>query len=183
MKSAIRSLTFDCANPTRQAEFWAAVLGYKVQEVDEEVAASMYETAVELTRDAGYEQYEISNFACVGLECLSSQRRRERRGSLRRHEWRRHEPRRTAAALRRRDPSSDADRRRRLYRQHVQPRPGDPLVGVDEPALERPEVGSKARHVSRGLRPADCCVDRLRNRCCESARKPVRADGSVGRRR
>jgi hypothetical protein len=38
MKSAIRSLTFDCADPARQAEFWAAVLGYKVEEVDEEGA-------------------------------------------------------------------------------------------------------------------------------------------------
>ncbi len=38
MKSAIRSLTFDCANPTKQAEFWAAVLGYKVAEIDEEGA-------------------------------------------------------------------------------------------------------------------------------------------------
>jgi hypothetical protein len=38
MKSAIRSLTFDCANPTKQAEFWAAVLGYEVKGVDEEGA-------------------------------------------------------------------------------------------------------------------------------------------------
>ncbi len=38
-------------------------------EVDEEVAASMYETAIELTAEAGYEQYEISNFALPGKEC------------------------------------------------------------------------------------------------------------------
>ncbi len=38
-------------------------------EVDEEAAASMYEAAIELTADAGYEQYEISNFALPGKEC------------------------------------------------------------------------------------------------------------------
>jgi catechol 2,3-dioxygenase-like lactoylglutathione lyase family enzyme len=38
MTSKIRSLTFDCANPARQAEFWAAVLGYEVKDVDEEGA-------------------------------------------------------------------------------------------------------------------------------------------------
>ena len=38
MKSAIRSLTFDCANPTKQAEFWSAALGYKIAEIDEEGA-------------------------------------------------------------------------------------------------------------------------------------------------
>ncbi len=40
-----------------------------LREVGEEVAASMYETAIELTANAGYEQYEISNFALPGKEC------------------------------------------------------------------------------------------------------------------
>jgi catechol 2,3-dioxygenase-like lactoylglutathione lyase family enzyme len=38
MTSKIRSLTIDCTNPQRQADFWAAVLGYEVSEVDEEGA-------------------------------------------------------------------------------------------------------------------------------------------------
>jgi len=40
-----------------------------LQETDEDTAASMYETAVELTAVAGYGQYEISNFALPGREC------------------------------------------------------------------------------------------------------------------
>ncbi|RPJ86012.1 MAG: radical SAM family heme chaperone HemW, partial [Acidobacteria bacterium] len=39
------------------------------EEVDEELAASMYETAVDLCAGAGYVQYEISNFALPGKEC------------------------------------------------------------------------------------------------------------------
>lgn len=38
MKSAIRSLTFDCANPTLVAEFWSKALGYEIKEIDEEGA-------------------------------------------------------------------------------------------------------------------------------------------------
>ncbi len=38
MKSAIRSLTIDCANPALLAEFWSKVLGYEIKEIDEEGA-------------------------------------------------------------------------------------------------------------------------------------------------
>ena len=38
MKSVIHNLTFDCTNPTKQAEFWAAVLGYELREADEKEA-------------------------------------------------------------------------------------------------------------------------------------------------
>jgi oxygen-independent coproporphyrinogen-3 oxidase len=38
-------------------------------EVDEELSASMYEVALDLTSAAGYEQYEISNFALPWKEC------------------------------------------------------------------------------------------------------------------
>lgn len=39
MPSLINSLTFDCANPAKQAEFWAGVLGYEVKDVNEEEAS------------------------------------------------------------------------------------------------------------------------------------------------
>jgi len=38
MKSVIRSLTFDCANPTLLAEFWSKTLGYEIKDIDEEGA-------------------------------------------------------------------------------------------------------------------------------------------------
>ncbi|MFB3903100.1 MAG: radical SAM family heme chaperone HemW [Acidobacteriota bacterium] len=41
----------------------------RLPEVDEELAASMYETAADLTAAAGYGHYEISNFALPGREC------------------------------------------------------------------------------------------------------------------
>ncbi|WP_337287779.1 radical SAM family heme chaperone HemW [Candidatus Methylomirabilis sp.] len=36
---------------------------------DEETEAMMYQMAVDRLRDAGFEQYEISNFACPGFRC------------------------------------------------------------------------------------------------------------------
>ncbi len=52
-----------------ETEFGKLQRGGLLQEIDEELGASMYETAVELTSAAGYEQYEISNFALAGREC------------------------------------------------------------------------------------------------------------------
>lgn len=40
-----------------------------VEPCDEDLAAEMYEAALELTERAGYEQYEISNFTLPGHEC------------------------------------------------------------------------------------------------------------------
>ena len=40
-----------------------------LQEVDEDLAAAMYEAAVDMAQAAGYEQYEISNFCRPGKEC------------------------------------------------------------------------------------------------------------------
>lgn len=39
---------------------------------DEELAAAMYELAMDLTEAAGYSQYEISNFALPGYECVQN---------------------------------------------------------------------------------------------------------------
>jgi len=36
--STVDALTFDCADHRREAEFWAAVLGYRIADVDEEDA-------------------------------------------------------------------------------------------------------------------------------------------------
>ncbi len=41
----------------------------QVQPCDEDLEADLYEAAVDVLRDAGYEQYEISNFARPGREC------------------------------------------------------------------------------------------------------------------
>ncbi len=51
MKSIIRSLTFDCANPLKQAEFWAAALDYRLDEIDDEGATIIgsYQAATALT--------------------------------------------------------------------------------------------------------------------------------------
>ncbi len=38
MSATIRTITIDCANPTRLAEFWTAALGYTLVDVDEEGA-------------------------------------------------------------------------------------------------------------------------------------------------
>lgn len=38
MASSIHSITFDCADPERVARFWAAALGYELEEADEEGA-------------------------------------------------------------------------------------------------------------------------------------------------
>jgi catechol 2,3-dioxygenase-like lactoylglutathione lyase family enzyme len=38
MASKIRTITIDCANPARLAEFWTAALGYTLKDIDEEGA-------------------------------------------------------------------------------------------------------------------------------------------------
>jgi len=40
-----------------------------MQEPPDELVADMYELAMDLTRDRGYHQYEISNYCLPGLEC------------------------------------------------------------------------------------------------------------------
>ena len=40
-----------------------------LQETDEDLAADMYELAMDLARAAGYQQYEISNYSLPGREC------------------------------------------------------------------------------------------------------------------
>jgi oxygen-independent coproporphyrinogen III oxidase len=46
-----------------------AVSKGKVKPIDEETDRAMYETAIEKLEDAGFKQYEISNFARLGFEC------------------------------------------------------------------------------------------------------------------
>ncbi|OHB59024.1 MAG: hypothetical protein A2173_07360 [Planctomycetes bacterium RBG_13_44_8b] len=41
----------------------------KIKAVDEELDRKMYETAIEILGSAGFEHYEISNFAKAGFEC------------------------------------------------------------------------------------------------------------------
>ncbi|MEE8350497.1 MAG: radical SAM family heme chaperone HemW, partial [Acidobacteriota bacterium] len=41
----------------------------ELEETDEDLAADMYELAMDLTRAAGYDQYEISNYCRPGREC------------------------------------------------------------------------------------------------------------------
>ncbi|MEE2821505.1 MAG: radical SAM family heme chaperone HemW [Acidobacteriota bacterium] len=50
-------------------EFGHRLANGKLEETDEDLAADMYESAMELTQSAGYHQYEISNYSRPGLEC------------------------------------------------------------------------------------------------------------------
>jgi len=42
----------------------------ELKETDEDLAADMFELAMDLTRTAGYQQYEISNYCLPGRECV-----------------------------------------------------------------------------------------------------------------
>ena len=50
-------------------EFGRRLAVGELQEADEDLSADMYERAMDFTAAAGYEQYEISNFAQPGREC------------------------------------------------------------------------------------------------------------------
>lgn len=41
----------------------------KLKTIDEELDRKMYETAIDMLKDAGFEHYEISNFAKTGFKC------------------------------------------------------------------------------------------------------------------
>jgi len=53
--------------------FEAARLGGKMEPVDEDTDREMYELAIDYLASEGLEQYEISNFARVGFECVHNQ--------------------------------------------------------------------------------------------------------------
>jgi oxygen-independent coproporphyrinogen-3 oxidase len=57
-------LTYEADTPLRQRRDAG-----RIQPVDEEVEAEMYELAIDWLAAAGLEQYEISNFARVGARC------------------------------------------------------------------------------------------------------------------
>ena len=46
----------------------------ELEEIDREGTADMYETALDLTREGGFDQYELSSFARPGRECLHNLR-------------------------------------------------------------------------------------------------------------
>jgi predicted enzyme related to lactoylglutathione lyase len=48
----VANVTFACADPGRLAEFWAAVLGYEVQQLPEEVLAQLREAGVDMNSRA-----------------------------------------------------------------------------------------------------------------------------------
>jgi oxygen-independent coproporphyrinogen-3 oxidase len=50
-------------------EFGNRLAGGELEETDEDLAADMYELAMDLTRAAGFEQYEISNYSRPGRKC------------------------------------------------------------------------------------------------------------------
>lgn len=53
----------------RGARFWARRARGELSEVDEEVQRAMYEHAIDRLTSAGYEHYEVSNFARPGHRC------------------------------------------------------------------------------------------------------------------
>jgi oxygen-independent coproporphyrinogen-3 oxidase len=57
-------LTYEEGTPLQKA-----VAAGEVELVDEETDRAMYETAIDELEQAGFKQYEISNFASPGLEC------------------------------------------------------------------------------------------------------------------
>jgi oxygen-independent coproporphyrinogen-3 oxidase len=58
------SLTFEKNTPLQKRK-----TAGRLKTVDEELDRKMYETAIEILADAGFEHYEISNFAKPGFEC------------------------------------------------------------------------------------------------------------------
>ena len=58
------SLTYEKNTPLEKTRF-----NGKIKTVSEELDRKMYETAIEFLADAGFEHYEISNFAKPGFQC------------------------------------------------------------------------------------------------------------------
>ena len=58
------SLTFE-----RGARFWSKMYHHQLQPLDDEQEARLYEMAIEELTRAGFEHYEISNFARAGRTC------------------------------------------------------------------------------------------------------------------
>ncbi len=63
------SLTFE-----KQTPLYAARQAGEIAIVDEETDRAMYEMAIDELEGAGFEQYEISNFARAGFECIHNLR-------------------------------------------------------------------------------------------------------------
>lgn len=57
-------LTFE-----RGTAFWSRLLGGAIARLDEELERSMYATAIDKLQAAGFEHYEVSNFALPGHRC------------------------------------------------------------------------------------------------------------------
>jgi oxygen-independent coproporphyrinogen-3 oxidase len=57
-------LTFE-----RGTAFWSRLLGGAIARLDEELERSMYVAAIDTLRAAGFEHYEVSNFALPGHRC------------------------------------------------------------------------------------------------------------------
>ena len=57
----------------RGTQFWNRRHRGHLNEVDEELQRQMYETAIDTLTAAGYEHYEVSNFARPGARCLHNQ--------------------------------------------------------------------------------------------------------------
>ena len=55
------------------ARFWSELHRNRLQRVDEEVELAMYEAAIDTLSAGGIEQYEVSNFAVPGWECVHNQ--------------------------------------------------------------------------------------------------------------
>lgn len=53
----------------KETPLWEAVRNSSVKPLDDDTAAAMYETAIDILSVRGFKQYEVSNFAKEGFEC------------------------------------------------------------------------------------------------------------------
>jgi oxygen-independent coproporphyrinogen III oxidase len=54
----------------KNTPIWSDIQEGKIEKIDEEIDALLYEIAIEKLIDAGFYQYEVSNFAKAGKKCL-----------------------------------------------------------------------------------------------------------------